>query len=225
MSGYCVISSELLLDAGHLRRVLDGTERLDDMLRRLHGHLIETGESYEPELFPRISSHDLRRSFGTWLRADGVPVSEVAAMLSHADSRMAERVYARLPPDLLRDLLTELCQPAAGQSVPKAGKDGEDDGAGSRNPSEEVPRGGIEPPTRGFSVSFSPSEKARFPLGASVKHVPRPVEAGTPKHGHARFLRQLDGSRRYAYDGIMMDAPERSKDWEATAETLVALGA
>jgi len=50
-------------------------------------------------------------------------------------------------------------------------------------PLEEVPRGGIEPPTRGFSVPFCPSEKARFPLGTSVKHVPRPVKAGTPKHG------------------------------------------
>jgi len=40
----------LLLDAGHLRRVLDGTERLDHLLRRLHRHLIETGESYEPDV-------------------------------------------------------------------------------------------------------------------------------------------------------------------------------
>src|SRR5438105_12387859 len=35
----------------------------------------------------------------------------------------------------------------------------------------------------GFSVPFCPSEKARFPLGTSVKHVPRPVKAGTPNHG------------------------------------------
>ena len=64
-----------------------------------------------------------------------------------------------------------------------------------------------------------------LPLGTSVKHPSRPVKAGTPKHGHARFLRQLDGGRRCAYDGITMDAPERANDWEATAETLVALGA
>ena len=186
MSGYCVISSELLLDAGHLRRVLDGTERLDDMLRRLHGHLIETGESYEPELFPRISSHDLRRSFGTWLRADGVPVSEVAAMRGHADSRMAERVYARLSPDLLRDLLTELCQPAAGQSVPKAGKDGEDDGAGSRNPSEEVPRGGIEPPTRDFQSLSAPPRKRASLWGrpsSTCQDPSRQVRRSTVMHG------------------------------------------
>src|SRR2546421_2655868 len=51
-----------------------------------------------------------------------------------------------------------------------------------------VPRGGIEPPTRGFSVPLSPSRRARLPLGTSVEHVARPVKAGTPKHGHARSL-------------------------------------
>jgi len=88
MSGYCVISSELLLDAGHF-----AASSTDGAARR-HAPAVarapdrDDGESYEPELFPRINSHDLRRSFGTWLRADGVPVSEVAAMLGHADSRM-----------------------------------------------------------------------------------------------------------------------------------------
>src|SRR5437868_3657278 len=51
-----------------------------------------------------------------------------------------------------------------------------------------VPRGGIEPPTRGFSVPSSPSRRASFPLGTSVKHPARPVKAGTPKHGHARSV-------------------------------------
>jgi len=40
----------LLLDDAHVRRVLDGTERLDDLLRRLHRRLVEKGESYEPEV-------------------------------------------------------------------------------------------------------------------------------------------------------------------------------
>ncbi len=55
-----------------------------------------------------------------------------------------------------------------------------------------VPRGGIEPPTRGFSVPSSPSGRASFPLEASVKHVPRPVKAGTPKHGLARSLNSTE---------------------------------
>jgi len=55
-------------------------------------------------------------------------------------------------------------------------------------PHKLVPRGGIEPPTRGFSVPKTPSETLRFPLGTSVKHSARPVKPGTPKHGHARSL-------------------------------------
>src|SRR2546425_5097005 len=149
---------------------------------------------YEP--FPRVSSHDLRRTFGTWLRADGVPVSVDAAMLGHADSRMAERVYAKLPPDLLRDLLTELCQPAAGQTGPKAGKNGEESEERSRNPAELVPRGGIEPPTRGFSVPFGPSEKSPLRPG-DVRQAP--FRTRQDRYAEARtctVLRQLDGSRR-----------------------------
>ncbi len=77
-------------------------------------------------------------------------------MLGHADSRMAERVYARLPPDLLRDLLAEFCQPAAANALPEAGKDEHSwHSAAARLPLEMVPRGGIEPPTRGFSVPCS----------------------------------------------------------------------
>jgi hypothetical protein len=37
----------ILLDGGHIRRVLAGDERLDAMLRRLHRRLVETGEPYE----------------------------------------------------------------------------------------------------------------------------------------------------------------------------------
>ena len=115
-----------------------------------------TAPAFGPfEVFPRISSHDLRRTFGTWLRADGVPVSEVAAMLGHSDSRMAERVYARLPSDLLRDLLSDLCQPAAGKGPETAEKDGEDESEETAKPLILVPGGGIEPPTRGFSVPCS----------------------------------------------------------------------
>jgi integrase len=107
------------------------------------------------EMFLRISSHDLRRTFGTWLRADGLPVSEVAAMLGHRDSRMAERVYARLPSDLLRNLLADLCQPAAGKRLEMGGKDGEDENAEAAKPLVLVPGTGIEPVTRGFSVPCS----------------------------------------------------------------------
>src|SRR5437868_11614432 len=56
----------------------------------------------------------------------------------------------------------------------------------SLTPSELVPGGGIQPPTRGFSVPPSPSRRPSFPLRTFVEHPSRPVKAGTPKHGHAR---------------------------------------
>jgi integrase len=107
-----------------------------------------TGES-----FPCVSANDLRRTFGMWMRAAGVAVSEIALMMGHRDSKMAERVYARIPADLLADLLKSPArQPAAG-SVPAipANKAAMARGVGSKS-LELVPRGGIEPPTRGFSV-------------------------------------------------------------------------
>jgi integrase len=45
----------------------------------------------------RKSGHDLRSTFGMWMLAQGVAVSEIALMMGHRDSRMAEKVYARDP--------------------------------------------------------------------------------------------------------------------------------
>lgn len=52
-----------------------------------------------------LSTNDLRRTFGTWLRADGVEISTIAAAMGHTDSRMAETVYAKLDPDQLAALM------------------------------------------------------------------------------------------------------------------------
>lgn len=51
------------------------------------------------------SPNDLRRTFGHQLRARGVAPHLIAAMMGHVDSRMAERVYAKLQPDELAHLL------------------------------------------------------------------------------------------------------------------------
>lgn len=48
---------------------------------------------------------DLRRSVGTLLRARGVEPSLIGAYLGHGDSRMAERVYGRIAPEALRELI------------------------------------------------------------------------------------------------------------------------
>lgn len=95
---------------------------------------------------PPVTPNDLRRTFGGWLRASGAEVSLVGAALRHADSRMAERVYARLTPAELRARLVQQSSNAGaseGVSWPLVAA------AAAGNP---VPRDGIEPPTRGFSI-------------------------------------------------------------------------
>ncbi len=54
---------------------------------------------------PRCSSNDLRRTFGTWMRAAGAPLELLAPAMGHADTRMVERVYARLDVTQLASLL------------------------------------------------------------------------------------------------------------------------
>jgi len=45
---------------------------------------------------PRCTPNDLRRTYSTWLRADGVPNELSAPTMGHKDTRMLDRVYARL---------------------------------------------------------------------------------------------------------------------------------
>ncbi len=52
-----------------------------------------------------LSTNDLRRTFGTWLRADGIAISTIAAAMGHTDSRMAEQVYAKMNSDQLGTLM------------------------------------------------------------------------------------------------------------------------
>jgi integrase len=44
----------------------------------------------------RLSPNDLRRSHAQWLRRAGVRPADIAPVLGHADSRMAERIYGKV---------------------------------------------------------------------------------------------------------------------------------
>ncbi len=54
---------------------------------------------------PGVSSNDLRRTYGQWLRHAGVDPSLIGITMGHKDSRMVERVYGRVPVDKLRPLI------------------------------------------------------------------------------------------------------------------------
>lgn len=51
---------------------------------------------------PVCTPNDLRRTFGTWLRAAGAAPELIAPAMGHVDGKMVERVYGRLDPATLR---------------------------------------------------------------------------------------------------------------------------
>jgi len=110
----------------------------------------------------RVSPNDLRRTFASWLKQAGVDSMTVAKLLGHTSSRMVELVYGRLNDLTFQNAVALLpslpaTPPAGSKWVANNGAPVRLDGQ-MRQPklpkfSEVmVPRGGIEPPTRGFSV-------------------------------------------------------------------------
>lgn len=73
-----------------------------------------------------VSPNDLRRTCATWLRQAGIEPHLIAAVLGHADSRMVERTYGRMPLDSLAKALQQRTEPG-GKVIPfrkKAGSSG-----------------------------------------------------------------------------------------------------
>ena len=126
----------------------------------------------EGSAFPLVSPNDLRRTFATWCALAGMRPASIALLLGHRDSRMVERVYSVLR---TRDLGRDLAGVFDGlqlPSVPVPGNTWVTDtstqgrqmrqvrpktktASPSEKPSASVPRAGIEPATRGFSVLCS----------------------------------------------------------------------
>jgi integrase len=51
---------------------------------------------------PWITPHVLRHSAASWMAESGVPMAEIAQLLGHSDSRITERVYAKMSPTFLQ---------------------------------------------------------------------------------------------------------------------------
>jgi integrase len=104
---------------------------------------------------PRLSPNDLRRTFASWLKQAGVDSLAVAHLLGHSSTRMVEMVYGRLNEQTYRTAIAAL--PGCDAGVPPGGPFEVTKGTrGTKvravSARTSVPRGGIEPPTRGFSV-------------------------------------------------------------------------
>lgn len=55
-----------------------------------------------------VTPHVLRHTAASWMAEAGVPMSEIAAVLGHSDSRTTERIYARFSPGHLRRAVASL---------------------------------------------------------------------------------------------------------------------
>lgn len=49
-----------------------------------------------------VTPHVLRHTAASWMAEAGIPMSEIAAVLGHKDSRTTERIYARYSPEYLQ---------------------------------------------------------------------------------------------------------------------------
>ena len=123
----------------------------------------------QPGIEP-CSPNDLRRTYARWMRLARVPAEIVTPTMGHRDRRV-ERVYGRLSPEEIGALLTARfapdCITRASDSMDSAGNRGRNGRRREAKSMKTVPRGGIEPPTRGFSVPVvewpSPRASSRKP--------------------------------------------------------------
>ena len=101
--------------------------------------------------------HDLRRTCGCRLLQDhGLDIFKVRDWLGHKSVAVTERSYSFLGDETIRDALRVGTFPVTGAADSSFQE-------GAKSLEGLVPRGGIEPPTRGFSVPGLTGGKSRKP--------------------------------------------------------------
>jgi len=96
---------------------------------------------------PPCSPNDLRRTCATWLRAAGASPDLIAPVMGHADTRMVERVYGRLPvEDLRRRLAHAIGADCSAGGSAQAGNGGQDCITGGSDRVENDGSGGFPGP-------------------------------------------------------------------------------
>jgi integrase len=134
---------------------------------------------------PRCTPNDLRRTFASWLVQQGESLFVVSRLLGHSSTRMVELVYGQLDEATLARAIDKLpggSHAGYTNTLPNrvtGGAIGTSSTAPTISNSVEdsvisstsgVPRDGVEPPTRGFSVPL-PNEPNPVPTRAKLKLV------------------------------------------------------
>lgn len=140
---------------------------------------------------PHIAPVDLRRTFCTWMLADGATPATLAPLMGHANSRMIEQVYGQLRAAevMLERLRRELGLTAAEcvVGVSSGSEKTAIDGTPETPPTavfplyKVAPRAGLEPATRGLTVRaaiwVSPRDAATL-RGDTQGRVPQACRGG-----------------------------------------------
>jgi len=121
-----------------LRSVLDETPRAER-----HGSVVvpwmnvnrDLGRACERAgIEPRVTCHDLRRTFGSWLAQAGVSTKAIGTLLGHAPgSRMADLTYSVLTDETLTEAVGRLTVP----NVCHAGPQNDPQNGTAKNPANE----------------------------------------------------------------------------------------
>jgi integrase len=117
---------------------------------------------------PGISPTDHRRTHGKWLRLAGVSISNIYPSMGHSDGRMLERGYGKVTAvEIAHVLAAQIAATQGAQAGSYLGGGGGGSGAYRHSWQNDtaheaaifqedlVPRHGIEPRTRGFSIPCS----------------------------------------------------------------------
>ena len=187
---------------------------------------------------PPLSPNDLRRTHAKWLRLAGVQPSTIAPSMGHADDRMVQQVYGQSSAEELAHVQAAQLAAGPGMHMGLATPKSAPQPASGATPTEAfrsdffVPRDGIEPPTRGFSIPRDPPRTVeevvqrpsdREPIGtlaalpgtAPGDREASPADASVPPHheGPPEALRGLAKAAAVTreLDGLLEDAAESAR--------------
>jgi integrase len=83
-------------------------DRWPNVRRDLHAAVARINTTIERGQLPKVSPNDLRRTFASWLKQEGVDSMTVAHLMGHSSTRMVELVYGRLSDETYRDAVAAM---------------------------------------------------------------------------------------------------------------------